>query len=123
MKTFFALCLPVLFVVLLSPLARAQSRPAAPASPGYWNVETNLTTRDCTIVRFYNGQDRLVYEERLPRLCLDLSGHSRLCRRTGRQLNAALQQVLRAPAAGPAPDRLARQFGQNRRVQRVYAAR
>ncbi len=124
MKTFrpFRL-ISVVFLLLISPLARAQSRPAASDLPGYWNVETNLTTRDYTIVRFYNGQDQLAYEERLPGLCLDLSHRSGLCRRTSRQLNAALQQVLRAPAAGQAPDLLARQFGQNRRVQRVYAAR
>jgi len=74
-------------------------------------------------VRFYNGQDQLVYEERLPNLCLDLSKGSRNCRRcTINHLNAVLQQVLHDPA-GPGTTLVAQRFGVDRRVQRVYAAR
>ncbi len=114
----------VLFLLLLSPLTHAQTRPTAAARPGYWNVETNLTTRDYTIVRFYNGQDQLVYEESLPNLCIDLAPRKGICRRTTRQLNKTLEQLLRDPAAaGQTTTLLAQQFGQNRRVQRVYAVR
>ena len=90
---------------LLPALSHAQGR-----SPqlGYWNLETNLTTRDYTIVRFYDGQDQLVYEERLAGLCLDLGRGRRRCRQaTTRHLNVALQQVLR-DATRPAPGRAAR---------------
>lgn len=41
--------------------AAAAQAPAPPAaSGGYWNLETNLTTRDYTLVRFYNAHDQLV---------------------------------------------------------------
>lgn len=73
-------------------------------------------------MRFYNGQDQLVYEERLPNLRLDLSKGPRNCRRATDHLNAALQQALRDPA-GPGTTLVAQQFGVDRRVQRVYAAR
>jgi hypothetical protein len=116
--TVFRLSLLLLF---LSITAQAQTRPAA--QPGYWNVETNLTTRDYSVVRFYNAQDQLVYEERLPNLCLDLS-HRTGSRRVRRQLNGDLQLVLRNPTIiAQTSDLLARQFGQSRQVQRTYAAR
>ncbi|MDB5235754.1 MAG: hypothetical protein JWR44_2747 [Hymenobacter sp.] len=112
----------LVFFLFLTSLAHAQTQPAA--LPGYWNVETNLTTRDYTLVRFYNGQDQLVYEENLPNLCLDLSRRRGQCRRTKSQLDATLQQVLRTPAdASSSSTLLATQFGQDRRVQRVYATR
>jgi len=109
--------------LFVSFLGRAQARAAAPDLPGYWNLEINLTTRDYTIVRFYNGQNQLVYEERLPGLCLDMSKRSGICRRTSRQLTAALQQVLRDAAGRESATLLAQQFAANRRVQRAYAAR
>jgi hypothetical protein len=120
MKNRTLLCL----VFLLSfpgfaPLAQAQT----PALSGYWNTETNLTTRDYTIVRFYNGQDQLVYEELLPNFCLDLSRRPRICRRTKSQLDQTLQLVLSDPTLAQKPTLLATQFGQDRRVQRVYAVR
>ncbi|MCB2376614.1 hypothetical protein LGH70_03415 [Hymenobacter sp. BT635] len=116
-----------LLAALLLPASLAFAGPRPPRSvpsQGYWNVETNLTTRDYTIIRFYNDQDQLVYEERIDNLCLDLSSGSGLCRRTANQLNSALRQVLLNPAAPQQnPTLLAQQFGQNRRVQRVYAVR
>ncbi|MGY3087499.1 hypothetical protein ACVWYF_000525 [Hymenobacter sp. UYAg731] len=109
--------------LLLSTLAHAQVQ-TPPAQAGYWNVETNRTTRDHTIVRFYNAQDQLVYEERLDELNLDLRKGNRCCRRTTQQLNVALATVLRDPAAARSDaGLLAQQFGQDRRVQRVYAVR
>ncbi len=123
MKTAVILRLSLaLFVLLLSTRARAQS--ALPASAGYWNIETNLTTRDYTLVRFYNAQDQLVYQERLDHLCLNLVKGTGLCRRTGAQLNLVLARVLAdPPAAQQSNTLLAQQLAQNRRVQRVYAVR
>lgn len=112
-----------------APAVSAQPTAAQPAAataqPGYWNLETNGTTRDYTHVRFYDGHDRLVYEERLAGLCLDLSRSTRRgSRRLKQQLAEELQAVLRDPAAaGQTPDRLARQFGADRRVLRAYAVR
>ncbi|AMR28932.1 hypothetical protein A0257_18720 [Hymenobacter psoromatis] len=76
-------------------------------------------------MRFYNGQDQLVYEERLPRLCLDLGKGSRRCRqRTGRQLSQALQLALHDPAhATQATAWLTQQLGQDRHETRLYAGR
>jgi len=124
MKTPTFLRLSILLVFLgFASLAQAQT-PAGPlALPGYWNTETNLTTRAYTIVRFYDGQDRLVYEELLPNFCLDLSRRPGLCRRTKSQLDQTLQLVLRDPTLAQKPTLLATQFGQDRRVQRVYAVR
>ncbi|MFD1470393.1 hypothetical protein ACFQ48_19350 [Hymenobacter caeli] len=109
---------------LLAGPARAQA-PAARPGPGYWNVETNLATHDYTLVRFYDGHDRLVYQERLAGLCLDLARPAaHRCRRTARQLNRALARVLRDPAAAArAPGLLARQLGPDRRLQHLYAVR
>lgn len=111
--------------LLLSTLVHAQAQqPAALTPAGYWNVETNRTTRDHTIVRFYSAQDQLLYEERLDGLNLDLRKGNRCCRRTSQQLNVALATVLRDPAAARRDaGLLAQQFGQDRRVQRVYAVR
>lgn len=127
MKTglFFPFALAAL-CCFTAPAAQAQA-PAAPAAalPGYWNLEINLTTHDYTIVRFYDGHDQLVYEERLPGLCLNLAKGPRRCRQhTSQQLTLALQQVLRDPAhAALATAALTRQLGQDRREQRLYAVR
>ncbi|WP_201981802.1 hypothetical protein [Hymenobacter rubidus] len=115
--------LSLLFLFLLAaPLAQAQT-PATIALPGYWNVETNLTSRDYTTVRFYSAQDQLVYEETLPDRCPNLARHPAQRRRTAQRLNLVLQQVLRDPTAGQANTLLAQQFGPSRRTPRVYAAR
>ena len=110
----------VLVFCSLATLAQAQTQAAA--QPGYWNLETNLTTRDYTTVRFYNGQDQLVYQETIPNLCLDLSRRSGRSRRTSQQLTVALQQVLRDPAAGTGT-LLAAQLGQGRKAPHTYATR
>ncbi|WP_345226305.1 hypothetical protein [Hymenobacter koreensis] len=94
----------------------------APAT-GYWNLETNLSTRDYTLVRFYNDEHQLVREERLDNLCLDLSQGTPLCRRTAKLLNSTLTQVLQNPGNTDSASMLAVQLGQNRRLQRVYAVR
>ncbi|OON69429.1 hypothetical protein [Hymenobacter sp. CRA2] len=105
---------------LLPALVHAQQVPQG----GYWNLETNLITRDHTVVRFYDAQDQLVYETRLNDLCLDLSRGNGLCRRTAQKLNLALQTVLLNPrGAEQAVAALSQQLGQNRRVQRIYAVR
>lgn len=127
MKTglFFPFALAAL-CCFTAPAAQAQA-PAAPAAalPGYWNLEINLTTHDYTIVRFYDGHDQLVYEERLPQLCLNLNKGSRRCRqRTSQQLNLALQQVLLDPTHAPqATAALTQRLGQSRHDTRFYAVR
>ncbi|WP_223648560.1 hypothetical protein [Hymenobacter psoromatis] len=125
MKTCFFFRLAVWALLFLT--AQAGHAQAAPASdlPGYWNLEINRTTHDYTIVRFYDGHDQLVYEERLPRLCLDLGKGSRRCRqRTGRQLSQALQLALHDPThAAQATAWLTQQLGHDHRETRLYAVR
>lgn len=117
------LLFPLLAGCLLAATSAAGQAPPVRTS-GYWNLETNLTTHDYTVVRFYNQQHELVYTERLNNLCLDLSQGGRRCRRTARHLDAALQQLLRKPGlASQSPTLLAAEFGQNRWVQRAYASR
>ena len=128
MKTALIFRLSIL-LVLLSVSMRSQAQASAPAlasapQSGYWNLETNLTTRDYTTVRFYTADDELLYTETLPNLCLDLSRGNRLCRHTKSQLNATLQRVMLDPAAATRQgDLLAAQFSADRHVQRVYATR
>ena len=123
MKTPSCLRLACGLLLLLGSLASHAQQLSHPTQPGYWNLEINRTTRDYTIVRFYDGQDRLVHEERLAGLCLDLARPGRRSRRTADQLNQALARVLRDPAAALAPAMLAQQLGQNRRLQHLYASR
>lgn len=113
----------VLAGALLCAADAAAQQPAPPASQGgYWNLETNLTSRAYTLVRFYNDHDQLVYEERLDNLCLDLSAARPLRRRVQQRLDLALQQVLRQPSLATQPTQpwVAQQLGTSRRLQRVY---
>ncbi|WP_375434371.1 hypothetical protein [uncultured Hymenobacter sp.] len=123
MKTALFRCLAFSLLLLATTQSLAQARTAPLASLGYWNVETNLTTRDHSIVRFYDHQNQLVYEERLPNLCLDLSKGTSCCRRTSRQLGRTLRLVLREPAVCASGTLLAQKFDSDRRSQRAYAAR
>jgi hypothetical protein len=114
----------VLLGMLLAPAAQAQTKTQpAPAAGGYWNTETNLTTRDHTIVRFYNAAHELVYEERLDNICLEQGQNTACSRRTTRLLSQALQQVLTTPEAARTPGLLAQHLGTDRRLQRMYAVR
>ncbi|WP_400191258.1 hypothetical protein [Hymenobacter sp. B81] len=113
----------LILLALLALSAAGSAQAQAQPSTGYWNLETNLSTRDYTLVRFYNDQHELVREERLDNLCLDLSRPTPLCRRTTQLLNNTLTQVLRDPQAAETTTMLAVQLGQNRRMQRVYAVR
>ena len=110
----------VLAGALLCAADAAAQQPAPPASQGgYWNLETNLTTRAYTLVRFYNDHDQLVYQERLDNLCLDLSAARPLRRRLQQHLDLALQQVLSEPSLATQP-MVAQQLSTSRRLQRVY---
>lgn len=109
-----------LLCLVASSSSIAQIRPT-PDVPGYWNVETNLTTRNYTFVRFYNEQDQLVYEERLDNLCLDLAKGNGRCRRASRKLANTLQRVLREPSVCASGTLLAQQFSSKKRLPRAYA--
>lgn len=109
----------VLLVLCVSTQSWAQQHATKPSLPGYWNIETNSKTRDYTIVRFYNNQDQLVYEERLNDVYLDL----RKGRRASRELTSALQHVLREQPGDTTGAKLAQQFAAKRRLQRAFSVR
>ncbi len=90
MKTISYLRLAVLAILIsLGPLtANAQARKVSLASQdGFWVIETPPHGRQC-IVRFYNDQNQLIYEETLNR-CLKVNQL-----KTQRSLNVALEQAL-----------------------------
>lgn len=123
MKTRLIFCLSLLLLNCGAVLAQSPDGPSPTLLTGYWNVETNLTTRDYTIVRFYNGQDQLVYEERLDDFCLNLRRKCPSARRAHKQLNVALQQLLQQPENSRNTALLAQQFKADKRYLRVYAVR
>ena len=123
MKTAFLFRLAVSLLCLVASTSSFAQTLAKVAKSGYWNAETNLTTRNYTIVRFYDGQDQLVYEERLDNLCLDLAKGNGRCRRTSRKLATTLQLVLRESSVCASGTLLAQQFNSTRRAQRAYASR
>jgi hypothetical protein len=55
---------------------------------GYWVVETNLLTRDYTLIRFYTDQHQLLYEEKLAGYSLDITKT-----KNKKRLNKALKQL------------------------------
>ena len=119
-----------LLVLMIAPVGASHAQTPAAVAPasakGYWNLETNLTTRAYTIVRFYNDRDQLVHEARFDSLYLDLSRGNERCHRTARLLDQALQLALRGPATAleaTAVAMLAVRQGQSPRVRRAYAAR
>ncbi len=129
MKTFLSIRLAFGLLLLLSSLrGGAQTQPVA-ALPGYWSLGVNPTTRDHTIIRFYNGQNQVVYEEALPQL-LDLNRVPPSARALiTDHLSWALQWVLRNPASASqngsvlSPDFAPKQFALRRFVPRQFALR
>lgn len=119
MRPTLCLLFALSLVLLVATQSRAQVRATESSLPGYWNIETNSKTRDYTIIRFFNNQDQLVYEERLNDLCLDLSKG----RRTSRQLASVLHHVLRERAVYTSGTLLAQQLAAKPRFQRAFAVR
>ncbi|RNI29167.1 hypothetical protein [Rufibacter latericius] len=77
-----------LFTFLPSPKVSAQ----APASSWYWVVESNTRQKKSSIVRFYNKEHQLVYEESVTGRKLDIKKP-----KTRKLLDNALQQVMVTP--------------------------
>ncbi|MDB5264016.1 MAG: hypothetical protein JWQ14_3299 [Adhaeribacter sp.] len=88
--------LKILLLVLLLGCSTLSGSFAQTMLPGqnYWVVETNLKQRDYTLVRFYNQNNELLYEERLTGKYLDISRP-----RYVKRLNLALRQVTRNAVA------------------------
>jgi hypothetical protein len=65
--------------------------PTAAQEPGsgYWVVETNVKTKDHSVVKFYDTTNQLVYEERLEGVHLNINRP-----RTVKMLNQTLRGVI-----------------------------
>ena len=80
-----ALAVGIFFSISISVNAQAQES----ANEPYWVTESNAVSRDYTIVRFYNPQHQLIYEEKLEGVYLDATR-----KKTKRMLAKALQGVV-----------------------------
>ncbi|MDJ1504665.1 hypothetical protein [Xanthocytophaga agilis] len=63
--------------------------PALGQSSGYWVTESDIHTKQYTIVHFYNDANVQIYEEKLDGVFLNLKR-----KKTVQQLNAALNKVM-----------------------------
>jgi hypothetical protein len=111
-------------VVLSATMALAQttvySEAPVVAKSGYWSLETDQSTPTYTLVRFYNDEHELLYEERLEGVCLDPCKSITSHRRIARMLGTTLQQVQRLQANSLISTKL---VALNRHTQRLYATR
>lgn len=126
MKTSFfsrlsLICLPLL---LSATMATAQktlySETPMVAKSGYWCLQTDSQDRDHTLVRFYNDQHQLMYEELLNGPCLAATLSPAAHRRVARTLGTALQQIQRMQSNSVVSVQLATL---NRYTQRQLAMR
>ncbi|GAB2781422.1 hypothetical protein HNQ93_001217 [Hymenobacter luteus] len=113
-----------LTLALSSTLAQAQTTfySEAPiiAKSGYWTLETNPRQQDYTIIRFYNDDHSVLYEERLNGICLNPLKNQATHRRMARMLGTALDQVQRLQANSVVATNV---LALNRRyTQRAYAS-
>ena len=79
-------------VILLSLFVQpacAQGSDSRQAGGGFWVVESNLATPHIVTVRFYEEGNRLIYEEHLTGVRMNVSK-----RRTQRRLDQQLRDVL-----------------------------
>ncbi|QCR23379.1 hypothetical protein [Pontibacter sp. SGAir0037] len=87
MKKEFLKTALVLFGLSLSSTAALAQAPGP--KQGYWNVEAVPGKQKFSVVRFYNPQNQLVYEEKMEGIFLDMTRKS-----TIKLLNNSLQQVV-----------------------------
>ncbi len=118
------LSLVCLLLMLSATMAMAQvsvySEAPVVAKSGYWNLVTDKSTRDYTLVRFYNDQNELLYEERLNGICLDSWQSPAAHRRIARMLGTTLRQVQQLQSKELISKRM---LELNREMQRLYAVR
>lgn len=63
----------VLCTALLLGFVMSTKAQSLPSDEGNWVVETNLNQKNYSIVRFYDQQGNLLYEEKLQGVYLDIS--------------------------------------------------
>lgn len=60
-------------------------------TPSYWTTQSNIHSKNFTIVRFYDNHDNLLYEEKLENQYLDIKKKSVI-----RKLNKAMKEFEKA---------------------------
>jgi hypothetical protein len=80
------LCTVFLLVFTLFSSAAATAQYSV--DEGYWLVESNVFTKDFTVVKFYSDTHSLIYEEKLTGICLDITR-----RKNVKMLNRTLKMV------------------------------
>jgi hypothetical protein len=124
MKTSLLSRLSLSCVLLALPVSMAMAQTKvyseAPiiAKTGYWTLQTDSQARDHTLVRFYNDQHELLYEEQLKGVCLDPCKSLAAHRRISRMLGTTLQQVQRLHNNSVVSTNM---VALNRHTQRLYA--
>jgi hypothetical protein len=76
MKTQHTLFNRLVWTIILFTLTLFSSQSAIAQHPhleGYWVVESNVFTKDFTVVKFYDDTDNLLYEEKLTGIYLDIA--------------------------------------------------
>ncbi|MDO1447738.1 hypothetical protein Q0590_15815 [Rhodocytophaga aerolata] len=61
-----------LFFLLILHIQAVAESPAFSPDGGYWVVETNVQTKDFTIIKFYDARHHLLYEEKIEGRFVDI---------------------------------------------------
>ncbi|MDQ6477287.1 hypothetical protein [Dyadobacter sp. LHD-138] len=83
------LLLAALLFSATATLIKAQSPVSTTPPKGFWVVETSAKIPMGSIIRFYTEDARLIYEERMEKVCLDIRRPKTIV-----LLNAALDEVM-----------------------------
>jgi hypothetical protein len=87
-KNTFIIAAMLLFSYLCPLLPVRANTPYTTPDTGYWVVESNTHSKDFTVIKFYDAQHRLMYEERLEGVCLNIKKRKHI-----KMLNNTLNMV------------------------------
>lgn len=62
----------LVFTLGCNALQAKAATPYTTSDTGYWVVESNILSKDFTVIKFYDSQHRLMYEEKLEGVYLDI---------------------------------------------------
>ncbi|GAA4418256.1 hypothetical protein GCM10023187_51500 [Nibrella viscosa] len=114
MKTLFTTLRPaslaILCALVVPSAAMAQKRDVpVPSKDGYWVVESAKQPTRQTVVRFYNTDNKLLYEERLSRKRLNIR-RTKTVIRLNEALDEAMSQWTMTKQIRPEQNLVAAQF-------------
>jgi hypothetical protein len=88
LKNTLIIAASVLLCCVGTSLQAKAATPYTTPDTGYWVVESNTASKDFTVIRFYDSQHRLMYEEKLEGVYLNIKK-----RRHVKMLNHTLHMV------------------------------